>query len=168
MLKKIIILLSSSISLFILWIIGLEKIYAHILKFGASILLSPFSNVTPVLKADQTHPDFCVAVGQDGYCMQLELFGLSIIVILSWYILLVALDHSKKMILIALKHILLFYLLQILTMSTLALYDYGSFFQQANDALRQSFIIIAMVFIIWDNYLHGVFKFKTNSNESSS
>lgn len=164
MLKKIAILLSSSLALFILWIIGLEKVYAHILKFGASIILSPFSNVTPVLKTGQGHPDFCVAIGQDGYCMQLELFGLSIIVILSWYILMVALDHSKKMIFIAVKHILIFYLLQILTMSTLALYDYGSFFQQANDALRQSFIIIAMVFIIWDNYLYGVFKFKSKSS----
>lgn len=164
MLKKILILIISSISLFILWIIGLEKIYAYILKFGASIILSPFSNVTPVLKADQTHPDFCVAVGQDGYCMQLELFGLSIIVILSWYILLVFLKPGKKMILIALKHILIFYLLQVLTMSTLALYDYGNFFKQMNDALRQSFIIIAMVIIIWDNYIHGVFKFKSETS----
>lgn len=160
MLKKVAILLSSSLALFILWTFGLEKVYAHILKFGASIILSPFSNITPVLKVDQPHPDFCVAIGQDGYCMQLELFGLSIIVILSWYILLVVLDHSKKMVLIALKHILIFYLLQVVTMSTLALYDYGSFFQQANNALRQSFIIIAMVFIIWDNYLYGVFTFK--------
>ncbi len=164
MLKKIAILLSSSITLFILWLLGLEKVYAQILKWGASIILSPFKNVTPVLKIEQPHPDFCVAVGKQGYCMQLELFGLSIIVMLSWYILLIALDHSKKMIFIALKHIFIFYLLQILTMSTLALYSYGSFFQQANDALRQSFIIIAMVFIIWDNYLHRVFRFRKEKN----
>lgn len=161
MLKKIAILLSGSISLFVFWIWGLEKVYAQILNFGATMILSPFKNVTPVLKMEQAHPDFCVAVGKQGYCMQLELFGLSIIVMLSWYILMIALDHSKKMIFIAIKHIFIFYLLQIITMSTLALYSYGSFFQQANDALRQSFIIIAMVFIIWDNYLHGVFKFKS-------
>ena len=62
MMKKIFILLASTIALFSLWLLGLEKVYAHILKFGASILLSPFSNVTPVLKTELTHPDFCVAV----------------------------------------------------------------------------------------------------------
>lgn len=159
MIKKISILISSTIGLYALWLVGLEKIYAQILKLGASIILSPFSNVTPVLKIDQAHPDFCVAVGKDGYCMELELFGLSIIVMLSWYIMLVALNSSKKMVFTALKHIGIFYLLQILTMSTLALYDFGTFFQQANSAMRQSFIIIALVFIIWDNYLYGVFKF---------
>lgn len=159
MIKKISILISSTIGLYALWLVGLEKIYAQILKFGASIILSPFSNVTPVLKLDQAHPDFCVAVGQDGYCMELELFGLSIIVMLSWYIMLVSLNASKRMMFTALKHIGIFYLLQILTMSTLALYDFGTFFQQANSALRQSFIIIALIFIIWDNYLYGVFKF---------
>lgn len=159
MIKKISILITSTIGLYVLWLLGMEKIYAQILKFGASIILAPFSNVTPVLKLEQAHPDFCVAVGQEGYCMELELFGLSIIVMLSWYMMLVALNTSKKMILTALKHIGIFYLLQILTMSTLALYDFGTFFQQANSALRQSFIIIALVFIIWDNYLYGVFKF---------
>ena len=158
MIKKIFILISSTIGLYALWLLGLEKIYAQILKFGASIILAPFSNVTPVLKLDQAHPDFCVAVGQEGYCMELELFGLSIIVMLSWYIMLVALNASRKMVLNALKHIGVFYLLQILTMCTLALYDFGTFFQQANSAMRQSFIIIALVFIIWDNYLYGVFK----------
>lgn len=159
MIKKISILVSSTIGLYALWLLGLEKIYAQILKFGASIILSPFSNVTPVLKLDQAHPDFCVAVGQDGYCMELELFGLSIIVMLSWYIMLVALNASRKMVFTALEHIGIFYLLQVLTMSTLALYDFGTFFQQANSAMRQSFIIIALIFIIWDNYLFGVFKF---------
>lgn len=160
MIKKISILLGSSVGLFTLWLFGFEKVYAQILKFGASILLYPFSSVTPVLKTNNGHPDFCVAVGQEGYCMQLELFGLSIIVILSWYILLIALHKSKKMILTAAKHLLAFYILQILTMSTLALYDFGTFFQQANDALRQSFIIIALIFIIRDNYIYGVFSFK--------
>jgi len=140
----------------------LEKVYAEILKLGASLLLSPFSNITPLLKINNGHPDFCVAVGKEGYCMQMELFGLSIIVLLSWYILLVALKPNKKMILTALKHLGLFYLLQILTMTTLALYDVSTFFQQANDALRQSFIIIALVFIIRDNYIYGIFTFKKN------
>ena len=160
MIKKTFILIGSTIGLFLLWMLGLEKVYAQILKFGASIILSPFSNVTPVLKINNGHPDFCVAVGQEGYCMQMELFGLSIIVLLSWYILLVSLKPNKKMIITALKHIAVFYLLQILTMSTLALYNFGSFFQQANDALRQSFIIIALIFIIRDNYIYGVFTFK--------
>lgn len=161
MLKKISILLASSISLFVLWLVGLELIYAQILKFGASIILSPFSNITPVLNINNGHPDFCVAVGKVGNCMQLELFGLSIIVMLSWYILLVLLEKNKKMFFTAIKHLSIFYLLQIITMASLALYDFGAFFQQVNDALRQSFIIIALVFIIWDNYLHGVFKFKS-------
>ncbi len=160
MIKKISVLIGSTIGLFLLWMVGLEKVYAQILKFGASIILSPFSNVTPVLKTNNGHPDFCVAVGKEGYCMQMELFGLSIIVLLSWYILLVSLQANKKMILTALKHIAAFYLLQILTMSTLALYDVSTFFQQANDALRQSFIIIALIFIIRDNYIYGVFTFK--------
>ncbi|OYT15160.1 MAG: hypothetical protein B7C24_14500 [Bacteroidetes bacterium 4572_77] len=161
MIKKVSILAVSSISLFALWLLGLEKVYAHILKFGASIILSPFSNLTPVLNMKNGHPDFCVAIGKEGYCMQLELFGLSIIVILSWYILLVFLHQNKKMLLTAVKHIAAFYLLQILTMSTLALYDFGSFFQQANDALRQSFIIIALVFIIRDNYIYDIFSFRS-------
>lgn len=159
MMKKIFILLASTIALFSLWLLGLEKVYAHILKFGASILLSPFSNVTPVLKTELAHPDFCVAVGTEGYCMQLELFGLSIIVMLSWYIMMLILNNSKKMFFIAGKHLFIFYFLQILTMASLALYEYGAFFQQLNNALRQSFIIIALGFIIWDNYLHGIFKF---------
>jgi len=159
MIKKISILIGSTVGLFLLWMVGLEKIYAQILKFGASVILSPFSNVTPVLKMNGGHPDFCVAVGQDGYCMQMELFGLSIIVLLSWYVMLVSLKPTKKIILTALKHIAAFYLLQILTMSTLALYDFGTFFQQANTALRQSFIIIALIFIIRDNYIYEVFTF---------
>jgi len=163
MIKKILILLASTIALFALWLMGLEKVYAHILKFGASIILSPFSKVTPVLKVDQAHPDFCVAVGKEGYCMQLELFGLSVIVMLSWYILLVSLNRNKKMLWVAAKRLFLFYFMQILTMSTLALYAYGSFFQQLNDALRQSFIIIALVIIIWDNYLYGIFNFGKKS-----
>lgn len=162
MIKKISILLISSLSLFAFWLLGLEKVYAQVLKFGASIVLSPFSNLTLVLKLEQDHPDFCVAVGKEGYCMELELFGLSIIVMLSWYILLLFLNRNKKTLLIALKHLFIFYFLQVLTMSSLALYDYGAFFQQANSALRQSFIIIAMGFIIWDNYLYGVFKFGKN------
>lgn len=162
MIKKLSILLGSSISLFVLWLLGLEKIYAQLLYWGARIVLSPFSKVTPVLKAEQEHPDFCVAVGKEGYCMELELFGLSVIVMLSWYILFVSLERSRQRILIALKHIGIFYLLQVFTMSTLTLYKYGAFFQQLNDALRQSFIIIALVFIIWDNYLHGIFKFGQN------
>lgn len=163
MIKKISILLGSTIGLFVLWLLGFEKVYAHILKFGASIILAPFSNVTPVLKTAQDHPDFCVAVGKEGYCMELELFGLSIIVMLSWYILLLSLERTKKMLLIAGKHLFIFYLLQILTMASLALYEYGAFFQQMNNALRQSFIIIALVFIIWDNYFYGVFKFGKNN-----
>jgi len=162
MLKKISILLGSTVSLFLLWMLGLEKIYAEVLKLGASLLLSPFSNITPLLKINNGHPDFCVAVGKEGYCMQMELFGLSIIVLLSWYILLITLKPNKKMILTALKHLGLFYLLQILTMTTLALYDVSTFFQQANDALRQSFIIIALIFIIRDNYIYGIFTFKKN------
>ena len=162
MLKKISILLGSTISLFLLWMVGLEKIYAEVLKLGASLLLSPFSNITPLLKINNGHPDFCVAVGKEGYCMQMELFGLSIIVLLSWYILLITLKPNKKMILTALKHLGLFYILQILTMTTLALYDVSTFFQQANDALRQSFIIIALIFIIRDNYIYGIFTFKKN------
>lgn len=164
MLKKISILVASSVSLFVFWMIGLEKVYAQILKFGASILLSPFSNVTPVLKLNQGHPDFCVAVGKEGYCMQMELFGLSIIVILSWYILLLSLHWTKKMGFKVAKSIALFYLLQILTMTSLALYEFGAFFQQANDALRQSFIIIALIFIIRDNYIYSVFSFRKNTN----
>jgi len=160
MTKKISILLGSSVSLFILWILGLEKIYAQILKGGASLLLSPFDQITPLLKMNNGHPDFCVAVGKDGYCMQMELFGLSVIVLLSWYILLVWLQPAKKIIITTLKHLALFYLLQIFTMTTLALYDVSTFFQQANDALRQSFIIIALIFIIRDNYIYGIFKFK--------
>jgi hypothetical protein len=163
MIKKIIILLSGSLFFFILWNLGFEKIYAHILMFGSSAVLSPFSNITTVLQLDQQHPDFCLAIGKDGYCMQLQLFSLSIVVLLSWYTLLLIINFSKKMVLIALKHLAIFYLLQILTMSTLALYDYGIIFRQLNDALRQSFIIIAMVFIIWDNYLLGIFKFKLKS-----
>ncbi len=168
MIKKISILFGSSMALFILWLMGLEKIYAHILYYGTSAILSPFSSVTPVLKSDQAHPDFCVAVGKEGYCMELELFGLSIIVMISWYILLVALLKNKTILLTALKHIGLFYLLQIFTMATLALYDYGSFFQQANNALRQSFIIIALLFIIWDNYLYHIFAFSTKKEISST
>jgi len=159
MIKKILILLSTTIALFALWIIALEKIYAQILTYGASLILSPFPKVTPVLKLDQAHPDFCVAVGNDGYCMQLELFGLSIIIILSWYVLLNSIFRTKKILFLSAKRLLLFYMIQIIAMSTLALYDYGTFFQQLNDALRQSFIIIALVFIIWDNYLFGIFQF---------
>ncbi|NOR88183.1 MAG: hypothetical protein GQ527_11290 [Bacteroidales bacterium] len=159
MIKKISILIGSSVGLFALWLLGLEKVYAQVLKFGASIILFPFSNITHFLEVNNGHPDFCVAVGQEGYCMQLELFGLSIIVMLSWYILLLSLHRNKKILLVAAKHLFAFYILQILTMSTLALYDFGSFFQQANDALRQSFIIIALIFIIRDNYIYGVFKF---------
>ncbi len=159
MIKKIAILIGSSVTLFALWLFGLEQVYAEVLKFGASILLAPFSNITPVLNMHNGHPDFCVAVGEEGYCMQLELFGLSVIVMLSWYILLVFLHRNKKMLITAIAHLGLFYLLQILTMSTLALYDYSPFFQQANDALRQSFIIIALLFIIRDNYIYQVFEF---------
>ena len=36
MMKKIFILLASTIALFSLWLLGLEKVYAHILKFGIS------------------------------------------------------------------------------------------------------------------------------------
>lgn len=163
MIKRISILITSTIGLYALWLLVMEKIYAQLLKFGASIILAPFPNVNPILKLDQAHPYFCVIVGPDGYCMDLELFSLSIIVILSWYMMLVALNRSKSMILTSLKHIGIFYLLQILTMSTLALYDFGTIFQQVNNILRQSFIIIALVFIIWDNYLYGIFKFEKKS-----
>lgn len=166
MFKKLSILIASSVSLFILWMIGLEKLYAEALKFGTSVLLSPFSSITTHLRIVNNHPDFCVAVGKEGYCMQMELFGLSVVVLLSWYIFLVILKPQKKMIFTALKHLGIFYLLQILTMSTLALYEYGTFFQQANEALRQSFIIIALVFIIRDNYLYDVFSFKNKSSHS--
>jgi len=167
MLKKLSILIGSSISLFILWMIGLEKLYAQVLKFGTSILLAPFSDVSTHLRIVNNHPDFCVAVGKEGYCMQMELFGLSIVVLLSWYVLLIALKPEKKRILMVLKYLAIFYFLQILTMSTLALYEYGTFFQQANEALRQSFIIIALVFIIHDNYLYEVFSFKNKQTSSS-
>jgi len=167
MLKKLSILIGSSISLFILWMIGLEKLYAQLLKFGASTLLSPFSDITALLKMADNHPAFCVAVGKEGYCMQMELFGLSIVVLLSWYVLLIALKPEKKRILMVLKHLAIFYFLQILTMTTLALYEYNIFFQQANEALRQSFIIIALVFIIRDNYLYEVFNFKNKQTSSS-
>jgi|GEM_PF-5232928 hypothetical protein len=159
MIKKISILLGSSVLLFGFWLMGLEKVYSWILYYGASALLSPFSSVTPVLKSEKMHPDFCVAVGKEGYCMELELFGLSVVVMLSWYILLIFLQRNKAMVITAFKHIAIFYLLQVLTMTTLALYDFGSFFQQANNALRQSFIIFALLFIIWDNYMYRIFTF---------
>jgi hypothetical protein len=164
MFKKISILLGSSIGLFVLWLLGLEKAYAAILKFGASLILSPFSNLTPLLKTNNGHPDFCVAVGQEGYCMQLELFGLSVIVMLSWYILLISSMRTKKIALMAAKHLGIFYLLQILTMASLALYGFSPIFQEANDALRQSFIIIALIFIIRDNYIYGIFTFKKHQD----
>ena len=111
MTKKISILLTSSVALFAFWLLGLEKLYAHILKFGASLILSPFSKVTPVLQMKDGHPDFCVAVGKSGYCMQLELFGLSVIMLLSWYVLMLFLFHNKKMWITAAKHLSFFYLL---------------------------------------------------------
>lgn len=164
MIKKLAILIGSSIGLFSLWLVGLEKLYANLLYWGAKVLLSPFSNVISVLNTKEDHPAFCMAIGGDGYCMELELFGLSIIVMLSWYILFVSLKPGRERILIAFKHLGIFYILQVLSMLTIGLYKYGTFYQQMNDALRQSFIIIALVFIIWDNYLHGIFKFG-NKNE---
>jgi len=160
MLKKISILLGTSLSLFFLWIIGLEKIYAKILDFGTTLLLSPFSSITTVLNTDNAHPHYCIAVGKEGYCMEMELFGLSIIMLLSWYILLLVLKPNGKMLLTSLKHLAMFYLLQVFTISTLALYEYGVFFQQMNSALKQSFIIIALIFIIRDNYIYEIFNFK--------
>ena len=160
MLKKILILLGSSLGLFFLWLVGLEKLYARLLDLGTTLLLSPFSSITTVLNIDGDHPHYCIAVGKEGYCMEMELFGLSIIVLLSWYILIVALSPQRKILFVSLKHLALFYILQVFTISTLALYEYGVFFQQANEALRQSFIIIALVFIIYDNYIFEIFNFK--------
>ena len=160
MFKKISILLGSSISLFFLWLIGLEKLYARLLDLGTTLLLAPFSNITTVLNTDESHPHYCIAVGKEGYCMEMELFGLSVIVLLSWYILLLVVTPKRKMFFASLKSMAVFYILQVLTISTLALYDYGVFFQQANEALRQSFIIIALIFIIRDNYIYEVFSFK--------
>jgi hypothetical protein len=64
----------------------------------------------------------------------------------------------------AAKHLGIFYLLQILTMASLALYGFSPIFQEANDALRQSFIIIALIFIIRDNYIYGIFAFKKHQD----
>ena len=160
MLKKISILLGSSLSLFFLWLIGLEKLYARLLDLGTTLLLSPFSSITTVLNIDGDHPHYCIAVGKEGYCMEMELFGLSVIVLLSWYILLLVLTPQREMFFLSLKHLALFYILQVFTISTLVLYEYGIFFQQANEALRQSFIIIALIFIIRDNYIYDIFSFK--------
>lgn len=152
--KKILLLLVLSAALYILWLFGLEKIYAHILFEGASLLLSPFSNITPILKAELTHPDFCVAVGKEGYCMQLELFGLSILLLLAWFIMRLIFSPKRRTLIRALSTLLLFYTLQILVMCSLSLYDLSPIIQQINNALRQSFAIIALVIILFDSYVY--------------
>ncbi len=141
--KKIGLLILISLVLYVLWIIGLEQWYAYLLYGGSKLLLSPFGNITPVLKTELAHPDFCVAVGKEGYCMQLELFGLSILLLLAWFIMRIF-TAGKKVIKRALITIFIFYCMQILVMSTLALYDLSVIIQQINNALRQGFAIIAM------------------------
>ncbi len=149
--KKIVILILLSLALYILWIIGLEKWYAYLLYWGSSFVLSPFSNITPVLKADLIHPDFCVAVGQEGYCMQLELFGLSVLLLLAWFGMRIFTIRTKRIFLRTLLIIFIFYILQVLVMSSLALYDLSFVIQQINNALRQGFAIIAVFIIIFDS-----------------
>lgn len=153
--KKIIILIVVSLVLYILWIIGMEQLYAHMLYGGAKLLLSPFGNITPVLKTDLLHPDFCVAVGKEGYCMQLELFGLSILLLVAWFIMRVMTIGTRKVLLHALAILAVFYLLQVLVMCSLALYDWGVIVQQANNAMRQGFAILAIFIILYDSYLYG-------------
>ncbi len=152
--KKIGLLILISLVLYVLWIVGLEQWYAHLLYGGSKLLLSPFGNITPVLKTELAHPDFCVAVGKEGYCMQLELFGLSILLLLAWFIMKIF-TAGKKVIKRALITLFIFYCIQILVMSTLALYDLSVIIQQINNALRQGFAIIAVFIIIYDAYVYG-------------
>ncbi len=152
--KKTGLLILISLVLYILWIIGLEQWYAYLLYGGAKLLLSPFGNITPVLKTELAHPDFCVAVGQEGYCMQLELFGLSILLLLAWFIMKL-LTIGKKVIKRGLITLFIFYCMQIIVMSSLALYDISVIIQQINNALRQGFAIIAIFIIIYDAYVYA-------------
>ena len=162
--KNILMLILASISLFILWQIGLKWAYASVLKFLSNVFFSIGGNYKVMFDPKAESPALCLAKLLDNgkmvgtYCMQLKLYSLAVVLMVSWQIVLFFNLKLKKALKILLINMSIFLLAQVLIFSMLSLRDTHSFFSNLYEGLRQSSIMIALVLIIKDNIMHSIIR----------
>ncbi len=156
LLINILIVLGASGLLTFLWFIGLDWIYAQLLRLGANILLLFSSDTYVGLKMVEGSPTFVIDTVIDGrkgsYPQQADLILLPFIMILTWQVLLFFNLPARNALRSAIENILTFFIVQLVYVMLLTAYYNSGTIKFIYDLLMDSFYIIALFLIVKDAF----------------
>lgn len=153
---NILIVIGASGLLLIVWFMGLDYVYAQLLRTGANIALIFSSDTSVGLKLVENAPTFEVTTiinGRKGtYPQKADLILLPFIMILTWQILLLFNLPVKQALRSALENLVIFYIVQVIDVLLLTSYHNSNTVKFIYDLLLDSFYIIALFLIIKDAF----------------
>ncbi len=162
MIKNILIVLFAALILFILWSIGLEKIYGYFIYYLVYLPVKLIPDTTISILTNSSHPNYVVTsfINNKEYTWSLsgELFLLPIVLLLSWQIFLFLLIPKNKALRIARNNILVLVIAQSIYLLLLALYWKSSVARIVHDMLNNNLIVITVFLIIKDTISNRLYE----------
>ena len=174
MFKKILFTLLIAFLLFIVWIIGLQNIYAHFLLYVLYIPLLVSPETTLHLSIASNQPIYTVVsfINHQEYTWSLsgELFLLPFVLLLAWQIFQFFVLPSAKARIITRNNMLVMVLCQLLYLWLLTFYWKFEAARIIHDMMNNNLVILALFLIIKDVIRHRIFDFdlKWPNNKSIS
>lgn len=169
---NILIVIVTSGLLLIVWLNGLDWLYAQLLRIGVNIalLFSPDTRVG--LKLEDDVPTFIVYTIIDGkkghFPQKADLIILPFIMILTWQILLFFNLKRKYAIRSAIENIVIFYIIQLVFVLLLTEYKNSTVIKFIYDLLIDSFYIIALFLIVKDSFKYELIGIARRDGKSSN
>jgi len=174
MAKKIFILIGIVTGFYILWILGLQYVYAHLLKIGATIFGTIFGlgAKAQIGATPDGHIDFQLNVADKGLAhLPLEPVILPVVLILAWQIFLFIYLKRRTALKLLGINFGVFFVIQIIYVLLLADWGKTAFINSVKETLLHAFGIIVLILIIKDNIFHKIFattNIKSNSQRTVS
>lgn len=154
MIKKIAIIFFAALVLYVLWISGLQKMYAYFLYYLVYLPIQAVPETSLSLSMDVSKPIYTVTsmISNKEYSWSLsgELFLLPIVLLLSWQIFLFTILPWKKALKILRNNVLILVLFQMLYLIFLTLYWKSSAVRLFHDMMNNNLIIVVVFLIIKD------------------
>lgn len=166
--QNILIIILSATFFYILWIFGLENIYAHILQFGVNVFYIFWSDIHAEVQEMAGKLNFVLYYDKTGWREPMETIGMPLVLLLTWQVLLMFHFPLKKAAKLALRNIGIFILAQVFYMMLLYGMNSSAFVVFIFRLLKNSFGIVVLFMIIWDIYsLNFSFRNKPVFNKKS-
>lgn len=154
MIKNILIIFLAALVLYILWISGLQKVYAYFIYYMVYLPIQAVPETSLSLSMDMGKPIYTVTSMISGkeysWSLSGELFLLPIVLLLSWQIFLFTTLPWKKALKIMRNNVLTLVLFQMLYLIFLSLYWKSAAIRLVHDMMNNNIIIIVVFLIIKD------------------